>query len=116
MYWKTELAGCKMEVVDSFEGLVDMDYYENNSKDYISFDVYADELEKYGFFQGQAVFEECAEKRILDMKLKTRDKVELTVYMASEKDAAKFYGQPEEEISKDMLFFVDIEKKLGERQ
>ena len=112
MYWKNEFAGSKMDVVDSFIGTIDTDYYINDVKDQISFDVYADELDKYGYFQGQVIFEDCTEKRIVDMNLKTNDKVQLTVYMVDPKAAARYYDKPTEELDKDDLFFVDIDKKV----
>lgn len=111
MYWKTVLKDCKMDIVDSFTGIIDMDYYENNSKDSISFDVYADELDKYGYTQGQTIFENCTEKRILDMNLKTGDKVILDVYMISEKAAARYFDKPIEKLDKYDVYFVDIASK-----
>lgn len=110
MYWKELFKDKKMEIVDSFTGEVDCDYY-NNSDDMISFDVYSDELEQYGYFQGQAIFEEITTKRILDMNLKTGDRVNLDIYKASPEDYAEVMSIPLDKVNKYELYFVDIVDK-----
>ena len=108
MYWKDLFKDCKMDLIDNFDAVVEVDRSDENS---ISFEIYSDNLEKYDYYQGVAIFEDIINRKILDMKLKTGDIVDVDVYMVTKEDYARIQGVDINKISKYDLIMVDIVSK-----